>query len=228
MKLAPPPPPQRRRLSRVSRVGSGGNSESSVDDDLSYLDLDTGRVQIMQRTREDVFLSHAEFDEVFQKLNMIESKFEKLDKLDKLDSMEQCLRSTSVQVSDLEARVSKSESKTQALEQSSEFISSQYDDIIQQRALDEKHMSKQKQSLDQIAQQNKSLKASQQEICDINSQIKHELTDTKCWSMRDNLLFNNIPETTQPNQYGRPHEDTVKVLSNFFKKNSSLLELFIT
>ena len=66
----------------------------------------------MQRTREDVLLSHAEFDQMFQKLNMIESKFEKLDKL---DSMEQCLRSTSVQVSDLEARGSTSESKTEQL-----------------------------------------------------------------------------------------------------------------
>ena len=114
MKLARPPPPQRRRLIRVSRAGSGGNPARSLSvvADLSYRHLDTGRVQIMKRTREDVLLSHAEFDQMFQKLNMIESKFEKLDKL---DSMEQCLRSTSVQVSDLEARGSTSESKTEQL-----------------------------------------------------------------------------------------------------------------
>lgn len=196
-------------------------SESSVDGDLSYLDLDTGRIQTTARSEisEGVMVTHSEFGKMIKKLELIESKFGKLDKLDKIDSMEQCIRNMSVKVSDLESRVQKSESATRALEQSAVFIGEQYDDIIKQRTLDEQNMSQQKHAMDNIFQENKALKAELQELRDITSQIRVDLTDVRWRSMRDNLLFMNIPEVRQPNQAGRPYEDTERVLADFLHDN---------
>ena len=175
-------------------------SESSIEGDLSYLDLDTGRIQTASRHDEGV----ADFDKMMNKLDMMQTKFlSKLDKLDKLDDIEKCVRAINVKVCDLESRVTQAESATTELQQSVSFVSDQYDTILKQHTADQGVVAEHSESIDQIKKENKDLKESLTDFCNLNSELKSEMSDIKCRSMRDNLIFTNIPEHLQVNNNGR-------------------------
>lgn len=44
----------------------------------------------------------------------------------------------------------------------------------------------------------KSLKSARQELTNENKKLKDDITDLKCRSMRDNMLFFGIPESVSP------------------------------
>lgn len=117
--------PLSRKQACKRKMLRGPGSESSIEGDLSYLDLDTGRIQTAIRQDEGVVLTVSEFDKMMTKLEMMQLKFDKLDKLDKLDAIEKCVRDMNVKVRDLESRVTKTETATLELQQSVTFISDQ-------------------------------------------------------------------------------------------------------
>ena len=123
-------------------------SESSIEGDLSYLDLDTGRIQTASRHDEGV----ADFDKMMNKLDMMQTKFSsKLDKLDKIDDIEKCVRAMNVKVRYLESRVTQAESATTELQQSVSFVSDQYDTILKQHKADQGVVAEHSgESIDQI------------------------------------------------------------------------------
>ena len=90
-----------RRGTKRTKTRQPG-SESSVDGDLSYLDLDTGKVLAASREGNQINMSQTDFDKLmvkidkmeenFSKIDRIEKCLSKLDKLDKLDAIENSVR----------------------------------------------------------------------------------------------------------------------------------------
>lgn len=76
------------RRQAPKRLRHDRESSSSVDDELSYLDLDTGRVMSAKRHQDTVTLSAIQFDSIISKLSVLDKCWIKLDKLDKLDATE--------------------------------------------------------------------------------------------------------------------------------------------
>jgi len=198
-------------------------SEFSIEGDLSYLDLDTGRIQTASRHDEGV----VDFDKMMNNLDMMQTKFSsKLDKLDKLDDKEKCVRAMNVKVRYLESRVTQAESATTELQQSVSFVSDQYDTILKQHKADQGVVAEHSgESIDQIKKENKDLKKSLKYFCNLNSELKSEMSDIKCRSVRDNLIVTNIPEHLQVNNNCRSFEDTETVLSKFIEEELNITNL---
>jgi len=69
-------------------------SESSIDGDLSYLDLDSGEILAASREGNQISLSQTDVDKLMLKIDKMEENFSKIDrierclsKLDKLDKL---------------------------------------------------------------------------------------------------------------------------------------------
>jgi len=104
-------------------------SDSSVDNELSYLDLDTGRV--LAASRQPEHMSTSAYDAVMTKLMAMEKGLAKLEKLDKLDDIERNVASLNAELSSLETRLSTNERLTSELKDSVTFISEQYDSVLE-------------------------------------------------------------------------------------------------
>ncbi|KAL4238636.1 hypothetical protein ACF0H5_003343 [Mactra antiquata] len=162
------------------------DSSSSVEDELSYLDLDTGRVMSSKRTADTITLSTAQFESIISKLSVLETccsklgkldkldNIEKLEKLDKLDNIESTLSTITSKITNIETRVTGNEHKISDIERSVEFVAKQYDTVVKVQS---------------SSNSNSELRLDIEEIKSINHQLKEELLDLKCRNMRDNLIF---------------------------------------
>jgi len=104
-------------------------SDSSVDNELSYLDLDTGRVLAASRQPEQ--MSTSAYDAVMTKLMAMEKGLAQLEKLDKLDDIERNVASMNAKLCSLETRLSTNEKLTSELKDSVTVISEQYDSVLE-------------------------------------------------------------------------------------------------
>ena len=77
-------------------------SDLSVDNELSNLDLDTGRV--LAATSKPAQMSPSAYDAVMTKLLAMEKGISKLDKLDKLDDIERSVANMNIKLCSLETR----------------------------------------------------------------------------------------------------------------------------
>lgn len=125
----------RSKASKRFRPSSG--SDTSIDGDLDYLDLDTGSVIQAASTPhnqdEAVTMSKKSYDALMKKLTTMEKCLRKLDKLDKLDQVEVAVRNMDKRVSKVETRLDKAESVVDGVEKSVSFLSEKYDDYKVER-----------------------------------------------------------------------------------------------
>lgn len=94
------------------------------------------------------------------------------------------------------------------------FISSQYDDMIKQSTADKTKLNDCTTKLRDIKAENDKLSQTLTELQNINKSMKEDLVDLKCRSLRDNLVFTNIPENMQCVD-GRTFENTEEELVKF-------------
>lgn len=205
-----PQTPARDRRQPSKRGRHERESDSSLDAELSYLDLDTGRVTSFRRQPESVTLSTEQFDSISRKLSTLEKFCEKLDKLDKLDSIEITVNSLSLKISTFERRLNENETKMGELQQAMSFISDKYDSLALQPAkVDDLEKTVKKNKTE-----NAELRHAIEEMMSVNAELKEDLLDLKSRSMRDNLIFTNIPESH--------NENTEAVLSEFLQSKLQL------
>ncbi|KAH3803253.1 hypothetical protein DPMN_156955 [Dreissena polymorpha] len=63
------------------------SSDSSVDDELSYLNLDSGHVMTKQSDGERISMTSLQYESIMSKFHTLEKGLSKLEKLDKLDQV---------------------------------------------------------------------------------------------------------------------------------------------
>lgn len=191
------------------RVARG--SDSSIDNELSYLDLDTGSISISKAKQVD---RSDDFDSLLAKIKLFEQGISKLDKLDKLDQIETNVGRMVAKMAEFESRLVNNEKVTTELQASVQFVSSQYDDIKASADTEKSKLKACVSDIDQVKAENNELRATLAELRGINESMKEELLDLRCRSMRDNLIFTNIPENVQ-HVDGRHFENTEQELNAF-------------
>ncbi|KAL4221296.1 hypothetical protein ACF0H5_019559 [Mactra antiquata] len=191
------------------RPRSAIGSDSSVDAELSYLDLDTGKVLSASKSKpsDRLVLSTSEYDSIMSKMSLFEKSVSKLDKLDKLDNTENNVTKLVSKISNIETRLNINEKATSELQTSVTFLSSKYDDFVAQSKTDSAKLSECSSKVQTITSENEELRNIITEMDELNKSLKDDLIDLKCRSMRDNLVFTNIPERVHDDN-GRHYEDT--------------------
>ncbi|KAH3854521.1 hypothetical protein DPMN_097064 [Dreissena polymorpha] len=104
-------------------------------------------------------------------------------KLSQLDKIQSCVSAITSRVDKLDKRVSDIEVKFKDVEKACDFSGGAIGDIT-----------KQQQQLDSILEKFYEMKTSEENHISKESRLQAEITDLKCRSMRDNLLFFRIPE----------------------------------
>lgn len=198
-----PKTPATGRRQAPKRLRHDRESSSSVDDELSYLDLDTGRVLSTKRHQDTVTLSATQFDSLISKLSVLETCCTKLDKLDKLDSIEASVSTLACKLTRLEEKVKENESKVTDIEKCVSFVSDQCDSV--NKRLD--NTVELEKSVRLAREENAELRRTLEQMKLVNTDLKEDILDIKSRNMRDNLIFTNIPE--------RQAEDTEQVLVDF-------------
>jgi chromosome segregation ATPase len=208
------------RNQAAKRLRSALSSDSSDhnEGDLSYLDLDSGKVlQASQKTSESkVTLTLSEYDALMSKLMLLEKGLDKLNKLDKLDKIEKSVQSMNNKIIDFEQRLKHTENSSKEFEKSVNFVSSQFDDMVVQRNTDVVKLNELELSVKTITRENDEIRAAMIEMKAVNSSLKEELLDVKCRAMRDNLVFTNIDYTEG--------EDCENVLRSFIRDKLEIRE----
>ena len=131
------------------RVRPCSGSDTSVDGNLSYLDLDTGGLIQATSTStpqasggfkadSDIALSKTSYDALMKKLVTMEKCLTKLDKLDKLDQIESSVRKIDSRMCKVETRLDKTEAVVHGVEKSVEFVCQKYDDVSEENKTDRK------------------------------------------------------------------------------------------
>ena len=114
-------------------------------------------------------------------------------------------------------RIQNTEKTVHSVEKSVDFISTQYDTIIEDGVADRERIKSVESEVDGVKRENKELKKALLEMKKLNSEMKEDLIDMKSRSMRDNLLFTNISE--------HEHEDTELILTNFLKDRMNITDI---
>lgn len=178
-------------------------SDTSVDGDLEYLDLDTGRVvqgtSTPNNSNETMTLSKKSYDALMRKLTSMEKCLNKLDKLDKLDQIESSVRNMDKRVKRVEDRIEKTEAVVSGVEKGIMFVSQQYDDVKVDRDSDKKLVKSLEKGVSNMKSETEELKKMLNEMQKLNLELKDEVLDIKSRSMQDNLIFTNIPESHEEN-----------------------------
>ena len=207
------------------RVRPCSGSDTSVDGNLSYLDLDTGGLIQATSTStpqasgglkadNDIVLSKTSYDALMKKLVTMEKCLTKLDKLDKLDQIESSVRKIDLRMSKVETRLDKTEAVVQGVEKSVEYVSQKYDDFSEENKSDRKAVKSLSKTVSELQSGTVEMKNSLSEALKLNTELKEEVLDLKSRSMRDNLVFTNIPETT--------NENTEAVLADFLREKMNI------
>lgn len=189
---------------------------SSINDSLSYLDLDTGNVVKTTSTPagRGITLTNKAYDALMKKLNHMDTCLSKLDKLDKLDQIENSVRKMSSRIETFENRLTKNESAISSVERSASFISEQYEDIKTEREAEKVKIKVLDKKVTEAKTETDELKSALIEMKKLNSELKEEVLDLKSRSMRDNLIFRNIPEVQ--------NENTEEVLTQFLSEKMNI------
>ena len=203
-------------------------SDTSVDGNLSYLDLDTGGLIQATSTSTpqasgglkadgDIVLSKTSYDALMKKLVTMEKCLTKLDKLDKLDQIESSVRKIDTRMCKVKTRLDKTEAVVHGVEKSVEFVSQKYDDVSEENKSDRKAVKNLSKAVSELQSGTDELKKSLTEALKLNTELKEEVLDLKSRSMRDNLVFTNIPEFT--------NENTEDVLANFLRDKMNIKKI---
>ncbi|XP_052783261.1 uncharacterized protein LOC128219493 [Mya arenaria] len=116
----------------------------------------------------------------------IMNRFDSMDKkLVQLDYIQSSINNLTLNVQSMESRISEIESNVKDIEQSRRFDSSSIEKIDRQQ-----------KELDSLIQKMKSVESQQTKE---KQEFKDEIQDLRCRSMRDNLMFYNIPEDAEEN-----------------------------
>lgn len=114
-------------------------------------------------------------------MNLILQRLDNMDKkLGQLDSIQTSISKITVKVNDIEGKLGALETKVRQIETSRDFDSASVDQLNR----------KQKEIDDLI----KKMEKIEQEQVEKNQNVKAQMLDMQCRSMRDNLLFYRIPE----------------------------------
>lgn len=151
------------------------------------------------------------------KMSMFEKCVSKLDKLDKLDSIETNVTKLVSKISDIETRLNSNEKATTELQTSVTFLSAKYDEFCAQSKTDSVKLTDCTSIIQSLKSENDELRKVLTDMQEVNKSLKDDLIDLKCRSMRDNLVFTNIPEDFQ-NHDGRRFKDTEEVLNKFLNE----------
>ena len=111
--------------------------------------------------------------------------------LAKLSNIEKNQNSFLVRLDDIEAKLSHTTKKVNEIDLSQGLINSKYDVISVDNQAN-------KSEITRLQGEVKSLKTARQELTNENKKLKDDITDLKCRSMRDNMLFFGIPESVSP------------------------------
>lgn len=190
---------------------------SSIDDSLSYLDLDTGNVVGPTSTPsvgKGTSLSNKSYDALMQKLMKMETCLSKLDKLDKLDEIENSVRRMNSRIETFENRISKTESVVTDVEKSVTFVSEQYETMRTEQDTEKVKTKVLDKKVADAKTETDELKSALEEVKKMNAELKEEVLDLKSRSMRDNLIFRNIPEMKD--------ENTEEVLTLFLSQKLNI------
>ena len=202
------------------RLRPCSGSDTSVDGDLSYLDLDTGGVIKLKSTStpqtkpSDITLSKKSYDALMTKLMTMEKCLTKLDKLDKLDQIESAVRQMDKRMSAVESRLDKTEAVVVGVEKGVKFVSDKYDQFQVERNTDRMKANSLDKSVTSLKSDTAELKKALSEVQKLNIELKEEVLDLKSRSMRDNLVYTNVPE--------RHEEDTEAVLTEFLESKLNI------
>ena len=104
-----------------------------------------------------------------------------------------------------------------SVEKSVEFISTQYDAMIEDGEADRAKVKSMESEVSDVKQENKELRKATLEMKKMNCEMKEDLIDMKSRSMKDNLLFTDISE--------HENEDTEQVLKNFLSDKMSITDV---
>ena len=130
---------------------------------------------------------------ILQRLDVMDKK------LGQVDSIQSSINNVTVKVSDIEVKVKELEKKVSALEDSRDFDSESV----------ERMNSKQKE-VDSLLKKMKTLETEQSKK---ESDLKAQVLDIQCRSMRDNLIFYRIPE-----EKGETDDDCVRKILTFMEE----------
>lgn len=121
-----------------------------------------------------------------------------ISKVSKLDSMESQQMTILSRLSSIEAAVAENKRmientsrKLADIESSQIFHSEEYDNLSKSADVNKRDLSKVQVEVKALSRENKELKSS-------NQTLAEDIIDLKCRSMRDNMIFLGIPETSSP------------------------------
>ncbi|KAL4234933.1 hypothetical protein ACF0H5_006575 [Mactra antiquata] len=125
---------------------------------------------------------------------------------------------------DFERRLTLSENATRSLKDSVELVNDQFDKISAACLKNSSSIDVLKSDIQNVTEENASLHDACSALNDLNKSLKADLVYLKCRSMRDNLVFTNIPEI---NQYrdGRRFEDTENELNKFLENQLQIRDV---
>ena len=125
-----------------------------------------------------------------------------ISKVSKLDSMESQQMTILSRLSSIEAAVAENKRmientsrKLTDIESSQKFLSEEYDKLSKSADVNKRDLSKVQVEVKALSRENKELKSS-------NQTLAEDIIDLKCRSMRDNMIFLGIPETSSPVERG--------------------------
>ncbi|MEW8548740.1 MAG: hypothetical protein AB2693_35000 [Candidatus Thiodiazotropha sp.] len=125
-----------------------------------------------------------------------------ISKVSKLDSMESQQETILSRLSSIEAAVAENKrmientsKKLIDIESSQKFLSEEYDKLSKSADVNTRDLSKVQVEVKALAKENKELKTN-------NQSLAEDIIDLKCRSMRDNMIFLGIPETSTPLERG--------------------------
>lgn len=128
-------------------------------------------------------------------------------KVEKLDSMQKELK-------EIHTKINKTDEKVKAMEESINFLSGKYDDVLKGQTKVEKTVIKELNVIKKQVNETHDL------ACDVtikNKELEEQLLDLQTRSMRENLIFSGIEE--------KPHENVENVLHEFIRDKLKIQEV---
>ena len=134
-------------------------------------------------------------------MSMILQRLDDMDKkLGHLECIQSSISSITVKVSDIEVKVKNLETKVNTIENSRDFDSEAVE-----------HLNKKQKEIDDLLSKMKNLEESQSKT---ENELKSQVLDMQCRSMRNNLIFYRIPE-----QREETDDDCVQKILTFIEDN---------
>lgn len=137
-------------------------------------------------------------------MGLILQRLDNMDKkLGQLDSIQSSISNITVKVSDIEVKVKNLESKVNAIENSRDFDTEAVEKI-----------NKKQKEIDELSSKLKKLETDQNKT---EGDLKAQVLDIQCRSMRDNLIFYRLPE-----ERDETDDDCVRKILTFIEDNLAI------